>query len=148
MKSLKNFEEYLKKGIVKKQSPDKCRAKFLIEESENTEKFLLEIPKKIGINDSNANAIIKIAYDVIMELIRARMLIKGLNSSGRGAHESEVAYLRELNFSEADIQFANQLRYFRNGILYYGKQFDKEYAEKVLNFLSKIKTNFQKLDYD
>ena len=33
--------------------------------------------------------------------------------------------------------FTNDLRYFRNGILYYGKSFDKEYGEKVLDFLNK-----------
>ena len=31
-----------------------------------------------------------------------------------------------------------QLRYFRNGILYYGKTFDSEYAEKVIDFTKKI----------
>ena len=73
-----------------------------------------------------------------MELIRAKMLLEGFNSSGKGAHEAEVAYLRELKFSESDVQFANQLRYFRNGITYYGKRFNKDYALKVLGFLDKI----------
>jgi hypothetical protein len=32
----------------------------------------------------------------------------------------------------------NQLRYFRNGIKYYGKIFDEDYAKKVYNFMKKI----------
>ena len=34
MKSVKSFEEFIKQSIVKKQSPDKSRAEFLIRESE------------------------------------------------------------------------------------------------------------------
>jgi len=32
----------------------------------------------------------------------------------------------------------NQLRYFRNGIKYYGKVLDKEYAEQIVSFLNRI----------
>ena len=77
--------------------------------------------------------------DIIIYLIRAKMLSKGYNASGFSAHESEVAYLKNLSFNDIEINFINQLRYFRNGIMYYGKRFDKEYAEKILNFINKIK---------
>jgi len=43
-----------------------------------------------------------------------------------------------LEYDEKDVQFLNQLRYFRNGIAYYGKSFEKDYAEKVVEFLDKI----------
>lgn len=66
------------------------------------------------------------------------MLEQGFNASGRGAHEAEVAYLRKLGIKESIIQFADQLRYFRNRIMYYGKEFDSEYAEKVFLFLKNI----------
>lgn len=66
------------------------------------------------------------------------MLESGFNSSGIGAHEAEVAYLRELGFSETKVKFCNQIRYFRNGMLYYGKSFDKDYAEKVVAFLEEL----------
>jgi hypothetical protein len=144
MKSLKSFDEFLKEGIVKKQKPDKSRAISLIKESENSFSFLVKIIKEIGINDENANYFIKNFYDIIMELIRARMLLEGFNSSGQGAHEAEVSYLKKLNFSDIDIDFANQLRYFRNGIMYYGKNFDKDYAEKVFEFIKKIKLKILK----
>ncbi|MBT4434019.1 hypothetical protein HOD05_02260, partial [Candidatus Woesearchaeota archaeon] len=39
---------------------------------------------------------------------------------------------------DSEIDFADQLRYFRNGILYYGKTFDEEYAHKVIDFLEKV----------
>ncbi len=139
MKTPRKFNEYVEDKIVRKQSPDSSRANSLLKEAKNSYDYLMEIKKKIGITDKNANNIIKDSYDIIMEIIRAKMLEKGFNSSGRGAHEAEVAYLRELGFSETKVLFCNQLRYFRNGMLYYGKSFDKEYAEKVLNFLEEIK---------
>lgn len=99
---------------------------------------------KIGLNDENANDIIEDCYDILISLIRAKMLLSGFNSSGIGAHEAEVAYMKNLDFLDTEIRFMNELRYFRNGIMYYGKRFDKEYAEKVLNFLKKIKEKLNK----
>ena len=137
-KPLKKFSEFLEEGIIRKQFPDKERARFLINEAENSYQSLLEMIKKIEINDKNANIFIKNSYDPIMELIRAILLIRGFNSSGSYAHEAEVAYLRELNFSEKEVQFANQLRFFRNGIMYYGTILKADYALKVIDFVKKI----------
>lgn len=139
MKSLDIFEYYLKQGIVKKQSPDKLRADSLVQEAKRKLDSLNAVLKMVGLNNDNANDIIESCYDIIIGLTRAKMLSHGFNSQGLGAHEAEVAYLRELRLSEMDIQFANQLRYFRNGIMYYGKKFDREYAQKVLAFLNKVK---------
>lgn len=139
MKAIRNFDEFIKEGTVKMQIPDKSRAEFLIKEAEQNYLYLLELINKIGINNNNANNYIKNCYDILMELIRAKMLIKGYNASGYGAHEAEVSYMRILGFKETDVQFADQIRFFRNGMLYYGKIFDKEYAEKVFSFLNKIR---------
>jgi len=138
MRIISNFEYYIEEGIVKKQAPDKSRASFLASESEKSHAFLLEIIRNYGITAQNANTIIKLAYDIIMELIRACMLKEGYNASGLGAHEAEVSYLRKIGFKETDIQFADQMRYFRNGITYYGKQLDIEYAKDVFEFMNKV----------
>ena len=142
MRAIKNFEEFIKENIVKKQTPDKSRADFLIKESERSYKLLFEMLEKIEMTDNSANIFVKSCYDILMEIIRAKMLIEGYNASGFGAHESEVAYLRNLGFSEHDVQFADQLRFFRNGMLYYATMLDKVYAEKVIEFTKK---NYSKL---
>jgi len=142
---MKKFEEFLKQGVVKKQFPDKPRAQDLIIESDKTFKSVIEVVNKIGINNINANTIIKESYDAIMGLIRAKMLLEGFSCSGQGAHEAEVSYLKELNFSEEEIHFTDRLRYFRNGIMYYGKGFDTEYAKKVITFLKKLYPNLVKI---
>ena len=55
-------------------------------------------------------------YDILIELIRAKMLKDGFKAHGEGAHEAEVSYMRKIGFNELDISFMNELRYFRNGI--------------------------------
>ena len=145
MSTVRNFSEFVKENIVKKQHSDLSRARFLLKESEKTHLFIMNVIKKIGVDDNSANSIIKLSYDTIMDMIRAEMLSHGYNAVGQGAHQAEVAYMREIGFSENDVQFADQIRYFRNAIIYYGKILDKEYAEKVFAFLNKIYPQLKQL---
>ncbi|MEK6912683.1 MAG: hypothetical protein AABX26_01865 [Nanoarchaeota archaeon] len=73
-----------------------------------------------------------------MELIRAKMLLDGYSASGFDAHKAEIAYLKILNFEYKDTEFLDKMRFFRNGMMYYGTILDKEYAEKVVEFTKKI----------
>ena len=90
MRPLKDFDEFLKEGVVRKRTPDMPRARSLIEEAEKRNKFLNEILNKIGLLDKNANYFIENSYDILIELIRAKLLIEGFSSSGKGAHEANV----------------------------------------------------------
>lgn len=138
MSGIKSFDEFLKKGIVKKQSPDISRARFLINASERSLGNLNLMIEKIGINEENSDEYIKMTHDIILEALRADMLLEGFHASGFGAHEAEVSYARKLNMRENDVQFLDQIRYFRNGLLYYGTKLDKEYALKVIAFLKRV----------
>jgi len=147
MKLPSDFVEYLKRGIVKKISPDKPRAAFLMNESQNSLEVLMERIEKLGISDKNANSLIKESYDIIMGVIRAKMLLEGFSASGSFAHETEVSYLNEMHFSDNEIILVNELRFFRNSVNYYGKILDKIYAQKVTDLLyaiyPKLKSNFK-----
>lgn len=142
MISIKHFEDYIHNGVVKKVSRNAERAKSLIIESERKYNSLKENLEKIGVKNENANDYIEYCYDIIMYLIRAKLYLEGYNTTGHDAHRAEVSYLRNLSFIEKDIRFIDQLTYFRNGILYYGTQLDKEYAEVVIEF---TKRNYMKL---
>jgi len=146
MKSLKKFDYYIEKNIIRKCNIDIKRAKSLRMESENSYLTLIDYFKCSGIGPRSSNMIIKMGYDVVMELIRARMLFDGFVSSGYGAHEAEVSYLREIGFLESDVLFVNGLRYFRNGIVYYGKVLDENYAMKVLDFVKRIREDLSEDD--
>ena len=145
MKPTKTFDEYVKNATIKKASIDKAKAEFLMDESKNSLEGLKERIELIGINNKNANSIIKDCYDILMELIRANLLLNGYNSSGYFAHEAEISYLIKLKFSEEDVSFLNEVRFFRNSITYYGKILDRDYADKVLNFLNKIYPKLRRL---
>ena len=134
----KDFDEYVDKGILRKYSPDKARARFLISESDKSFKGLKKRLGVMGIDDDNANSIVKDCYDLIMELIRAKLLLDGYRSSGQFAHEAEVSYMINIGVSTNDIVFLNELRYFRNGVVYYGKILTIEYANKVIKFTDKM----------
>ena len=123
---IKDFEEYIKEGIVKKTNPDKERAKSLINDSERKMNVLDRQISKLGIDEELANEYILLCYDSLMLIIRAEMLLHGFNASGIGAHESEVSYMKILGFGDGEIKFTDQMRYFRNGMLYYGTTLDKD----------------------
>jgi len=61
------------------------------------------------------------------------------------SHEAEVSYMKILEFSENEVNFMNQLRYYRNGIKYYGTILDEEYAKKVFEFVNKIIPKIKKI---
>ncbi len=137
MSDSKDFQRFIEEGIVKKITKDKQRAENLYEESKRKFGLLEKTTEIMGVDDDNANDYIEDCYNIIIFLIRGKMLEKGYSSSGQGAHEAEICFSKELGFNDNEIQLLDKLRYFRNGILYYGKRFDKEYAEKIINFTKK-----------
>ena len=135
---MKSFEEFLKERIAKRISPDTQRAKNLILESERKYRVMKNMIETMGIDNIKANDYIEYCYNIIMFLLRAKMLEQGYTSSGQGAHEAEIAFAKTIGFTESEILLLDKLRYFRNGILYYGKRLDKEYAEKVIEFTKRM----------
>lgn len=131
---MKEFKEYLIEGLVVKQRPNVNRAKSLIEEAMQKKSFLDITIKLIPKDKWNPNVICEQCYDILMELIRAKMFAKGYNSN---SHEAEVSYLQILEFNDTDTKIMNELRYYRNGTKYYGTILNIEYAEKILAFLKK-----------
>lgn len=141
----RDFEEYVTEGIIRKCSINKSRAMFLISESQKSLIGLNERIEAIGINENNANSIIKDCYDIIMEMIRAKMLLTGYSSAGQFAHEGEVSYLKKAGFPDSEVSFLNDLRYFRNSVTYYGKILTTEYAGQVAAFTKKIYPKLKKM---
>jgi len=142
MIALRKFEEFIFLGIITKQNSDNERAKNLILESEGKLKFFKKVKNKLGTEELSPNYVIETCYDILIELLRAKLLTRGYKTD---SHEAEISYMRNLNFSENEVIFMNELRYFRNGIKYYGRIFTKEYTEKVFIFMEKIYLKLTKL---
>ena len=133
---MRNFEEFVSSEVVKKQTPSIHRALSIAKEAAGKKDFLEVSLENIPAEKMNLNFIADSCYDILIELIVAKMLIDGYNSGS--SHEAEVSYLRVLNFSEADIRFMDDLRYYRNGTKYYGTMLSKEYSRKVLEFMKRL----------
>lgn len=146
MRALKKFEEFLSSETVRKQNIDIERAKNLILESQEKYTFFNKVKEKLRIENLSPNYIVETAYDILIEIIRAKLLLKGHTTD---SHEAEISYMRNLKFSEETVNFMNELRYFRNGIKYYGKRLNREYAKKVLVFLEKTYEKLmERIKYD
>jgi len=74
MRIIKKFEEYIDRGITKKISPDIQRAQNLQQESKRKYALLKTQIKKLGVDDDNSNDYVDYCYNIIMFLIRSRML--------------------------------------------------------------------------
>ena len=133
-----DFEEFLREGLVRMQGKDAARAKNLIAETKNRKRFLESISKM----KDNATYIVENVYDIIRELIEAKMSMDGYKSY---SHEATVAYLTRLGFHESEVVFIDELRKIRNRIKYYGKSIDFDYALSVLQFLGKIHEKLMRL---
>ncbi len=129
---MKTFEQYLNLKIVRKVKENPERAKSLIAEAEKKRQFMLRVIQQLSFQETEPNFIIDNCYDILIELIRALLFFTGYHS--QNSHEAEVSYMRNLGFPESEVLFMDELRYFRNGIKYYGKILEKEYAQKVLEF--------------
>ncbi len=133
---MKTFEQYLNLKIIRKVKENPERAKSLIAEAEKKRVFMLRVIQQLSFQETEPNFIIDNCYDILIELIRALLFFAGYSS--RNSHEAEVSYMRHLGFMEPEVSFMDELRYFRNGIKYYGKILEKEYAQKVLEFHNKL----------
>ena len=133
---MKEFKEFLKSGIVKKQTSNNNRALSLIAEAKQKKEYLETTIKYVPKNRWNPNVIVDQCYDIIMEFIRAKMFIEGYNAGN--SHEAEVSYMKILYFSESEVKYVDEIRYYRNGTKYYGTILNIEYAEKTINFLNNI----------
>ena len=105
----KEFDEYVQQGIIRKCSINRSRAEFLISETEKTFRGLNKRLDVIGIDEDNANSIVKDCYDILMELIRAKLFLTGYCSAGQFAHEAEISYLKKFGLLSNEILFINDL---------------------------------------
>ncbi|HLC55716.1 MAG TPA: hypothetical protein VJJ23_00585 [Candidatus Nanoarchaeia archaeon] len=133
---MKSFNEFLSNGTIKKQTPNKERSKSLILEADKKRQFLEIALKNIPEENMNYNFVVDNCYDILIELIRAKMFLEGYKSDN--SHEAEISYMVILGFPITEIRFMDELRYNRNGIKYYGNIFNKEYALKVINFMERL----------
>lgn len=134
-----DFEYFIAKGDVKRQTKNEILAKALLRGSADRLSFI----KRLGLSEENAKYIVENSYDVIRELIEARLSIDGFKSY---SHEATILFLKKFpEFKESEISFIDNLRKIRNGIKYYGKEAHVNEAKTALNFLNSVLLRLKKL---
>ncbi len=127
-----NFEDFIKTDEVKHQSSDKNLAESLKKESQDRVDFIRRLIK----NSENPKYIVENIYDLLKELIEAKLAIEGFKSY---SHEATIIYLRKFKeFTDSEIRFFDELRKVRNKLKYYGKNIEKDKANKVVEFMEEI----------
>lgn len=136
---MRTFEEFLKQGLIKKKTKDESRADNLIKGADERKKVM---EKYLPLNDETAVKIIEECYDIIRELLEAKLSREGYKSYN---HEAVVSYLTNLGFSKEELIFVDKLREIRHGTKYYGKKVRLDYAQNVKKFLDRIYLKLKKI---
>ena len=118
-----------------KITPDKEKAKSLIETAEDRIKFLIR-----SLNEKTANYIFEDYYSSILELAQALVL---LDSYKVNNHVCLGFFLRDVLKKEDLFRLFDDCRYKRNSLVYYGKRMDfqtaKDAIEKAKRLMDKLK---------
>ena len=121
---MKDFEFYIDKDSVKRQSKDLNLAKATARESLDR----INMARSI-LSTQKPKYILENAYEAVREFIDAILYSEGFKSY---SHEASVAYLSKLGFNVSKINDIDRLRRLRNNIKYYGGDATLEEAKEAL----------------
>ncbi|MBI2564697.1 HEPN domain-containing protein [Candidatus Woesearchaeota archaeon] len=134
---MKEFEFFLKKGEVKKQSPDINLSKAAFIDSVERINLAKNIFRK-----EKPKYVLENAYEAMREAADSLLYLNGFKSF---SHEASIVYLMGRGFSESDIAEFDRLRKIRNSIKYYGENCDESEAKLAIEFAEKIIKKIEKL---
>ena len=119
-----------------KITPDKEKAKSLIETAEDRIKFSIR-----ELNEKTANYIFEDYYSSVLELAQALVLLDGYKINN---HICLGFFLRDVLKKEDLFRLFDDCRYKRNSLVYYGKRMDfdtaKDAIEKAKKLMGKLKS--------
>ncbi|MBI3334055.1 hypothetical protein HYZ97_01070 [Candidatus Pacearchaeota archaeon] len=124
------FQEYIKKGIIRKTSPDKQLAKSLMKQSKQDKIFL----DSLEITDLSARKIASNYYDILRSILEAIASLDGYKIYN---HEGFTYYLQSKDEQKLASKF-DRLRKIRNNINYYGATMSKEEAEEIKSSVNEL----------
>ena len=121
---VKDFEFFLNKDDVKKQSPDENLSKATLKDSIER----LELSKNM-LNRFKAKYVLENAYEAMREAADSVLYKEGFKSY---SHEASIVYLLKKGFNEQGIAEFDRFRKIRNSIKYYGGDCDESDAQSAI----------------
>lgn len=119
-----NFQDFIKKGDVRKAGIDKVLAKSLLNTSKNDLLFF----NNLKIDKNSARKIVSNCYDILRSILEAISALEGYKIY---SHEAFTYFLKEKNEDALSIKF-DRFRKIRNSINYYGKSIEVKEAEDIV----------------
>ncbi|HLC19930.1 MAG TPA: hypothetical protein VJK72_03350 [Candidatus Nanoarchaeia archaeon] len=131
-----SWNDCISSSASRKITPDKEKAKSLIETAEG------RIEASREINEKTANYVFEDYYSSVLEFLHAIVLLEGYNVSN---HVCLGYYLRDVLKEEHLFRIFDDCRYKRNSLVYYGKRMDFETAKDAIKKAQKMITEFKKI---
>ncbi len=133
-----SWEECIITNFSVKVTPDKAKAKVLLETAVGRNEFLQEN----SLQKSNANYIFEGYYSSLLETLQVLLLIEGYKVTN---HICIGYYLRDVCKKEDLFRMFDDCRYKRNSLIYYGKTMDFEVAQESITKCKKLIEKIQQL---
>jgi len=125
-----NWEDCIDFKFSIKITPDRAKAKSLIETSKGRIDYISKDP-----NEKNANYIFEDYYSSVLELIHALLILNGYKVSN---HICLGYYLRDILKRDDLFRLFDDCRFKRNSLVYYGKRMDFETSIKTIEKSKKL----------
>ena len=123
---MKEFEEYVEEGKVKKQSANKAEARSLRVQA--IRRFKQQVKDK-EITSENSTFIFEDSYEPLRQHLQSFIAENGYKPY---SHEAIIAYAQENNeLTSSETNKMNQYRKLRNDIRYRGETSTKNKAQKM-----------------
>ncbi len=131
---INSFQNYLKMGKVKKQTPNSVEAQALFEKA----KLLLLYAEDKKVNEKTAAFVLEDAYESMREAAQSLMSLKGFKPY---SHEATVSFIQTYYhalFSEEEIATFDHFRQLRNNSVYNASPISVEDAGLCIRFAQKF----------
>ena len=132
-----SWNDCLHSNLSVKITPDKGRAKSLIETAENRIKF-----SNKELNENTANYIFEDYYSSILEIVHAFVILEGYKVDN---HICLGFFIRDVLNREDLFRIFDDCRFKRNSLVYYGKRMNFETAKGAIERAKKLINEFKKI---
>lgn len=130
------WEECIESNASLNISPDKAKAKSLIDVSLGRNEYLMESDVK----ENNVNYIFEGYYSSALEMLHAMLLLRGYKVTN---HICLGYYLRDILHNDELFRLFDDCRLKRNSLIYYGRKMDfatgKDAIEKCKKLIEELK---------
>ncbi len=134
---MKEFEYYLKKGVVKKVSKDINLAKSLLKDIEIRMKQINKLNKK-----DFAKIIYENIYDSIRDFCDSLLALEGYKSY---SHQASIIFLKKYGVDNALITKIDIARNLRNESKYYGEEIKKTDVKTIQEIYNKLQNKINEV---